>query len=537
MDPSIPEKVKGLNLRPEERIVSIDKKTFLPPSKHLSTLKAIENLTAAPRQQEIGKHGPSKAANVTKEHSGQAVLKLYDVFFLRDGAVVARFLKDRYPQLREATVLETVKFTGVRDNLQPTGLMDLQEQGKAPHETRDPTTDKRAQELTRDYGWGWPYYGAIDTTGKNVLAIAEIALQPDKLKFLLEKYTGLDGEIHTIEDALHEHINWIRKRMQLNPDGLVESLQTNPKHHANDDWDDSPDSMHHADGQWPNYHPERNWGVASLRAQAEIYDALTRTIDLYHTQTATTEGTKKAFLEAEIADLSKRATQLKEVILNKFWVEDPKHYGGFFARGTDRNNDGNLRPMAIRTASMGLLLNTGILDGDDPEVARKREAVIRNIFSPEMLCPSGIRTLSSDSVRYFEDSYHNGSSWPWVTYEIALGLQKHGYYGLSYELKKRAWSLYNETKILPEYGTGNDDPNQRLVNTKIVIEDPTITSEPIHPISQWPQEIQAWTAAAILTMKQEEANRLWHKESAIPTHAINLEKRSFEDDILSGLDT
>jgi glycogen debranching enzyme len=411
--------------------------------------------------------------------------------------------------------------------------MDLQEKGKIPHEVRDPETDSIAQKITKEKNWGWPYYGGIDTTAKNVLGITTVALQDENPEFLNETYVGLDGEAHSVEHALHEHINWLRKRMELNPDSLVEMLQKNPKHHANEYWADSAESMHHADGSWPQNHPEKNWGVASVMVQAEVYDALNQTVELYKKLSGSAVDQKKTYLETEIGDLTQRADRLKQTVLTKFWVEDPTHYGGFFARGTDRDDQGNLRPMAIRSADMGYLLNSGILDGDKADVVRKREAVIKNLFSPEMLCANGIRTLSSDSVRYFEDKYHNGNSWPWVTYDIALGLQKHGYYGLSYELKKRIWSLYDASHVFPEFGTGtaDTDPAKRLIRRRITIEDPSMKTEPIHAISQWNQEELATTAAAILAMKIEEGDRRFGKANAVPIRAIDPEKRKFEDEI------
>ncbi len=534
-----------LRLQPDEELVAVENIISRPPDRHLSVLRAIMGLAAASTPQEIGSHGPSNAANVIEHNQAIAELDLYGVFFPRDAHVVASFLFARYPALARATVRESLRSTGVRDNLESTGLRDEQELWKVPHEIRNGDTDPIARRLADEKDWGWPYYGAVDTTPKNVKAIAELALDEESggLTFLQESYTGLDNQEHSIEEALQGHIGWIRKRMGLNPEGLVESLWMNPKHHANQTWVDSPDSFFHADGSWAQHHPEKGWGVASVELQAEVYDALIGTAAVYRKLIATAEGPRKQFLETEIVDLDARAARLRAVVLDKFWVEDPDHYGGFFARGTDRSEDGNLRPLAIRTSDMGHLLNSGILDGDDPEVVRKREAVIRNLFSPEMLCPSGIRTLSTDSVRYWEDRYHDGTSWPWVTYYIALGMQRHGYYGLSYDLKQRAWSVYDSTKILPEYASGSDDPTKRLITKKVTVRfSPPIAGIELQAIGQPPQEIQAWTAAAILAMKYEEGERLNarlrpHRKTGneAPIAATDPVKQRFEQTILATL--
>lgn len=534
------DQVPHLRLTKDERVVDLQEFELSFPPKHISTVKAVEDLTAAPRFTEIGMHGPSNAANATEANKEVGELNLYSTFFPRDAHIVAQFLDLRFPELTLATIKESLKYTGVRENLRGPGLKDEQEAWKVPHEIRDGENDPIALRLTEEKDWGWPYYGAIDTTGKNVKAIARVCLgdSSENLDFLLETYTGLDGKEHTVDDALQGHVNWIRKRLDLNNEGLLEAIWINPKHHANQTWADSTYAFHHEDGSWPLHHPERNWGVAPVELQAETYDALIGARDVY--QAKIKEGSDNMpqselhHLQAEIEDLTHRAGRLKETVLSEFWIEDENKYGGFFARATDRDNEGNLRPMAIRSSDMGHLLNSGILDGDDSAIVAKREAVIKNIFSPEMLGINGIRTLSSDSLRYDQDKYHGGTSWPWVTYYIALGLERHGLYGLSYELKKRAWSLYEATKILPEYGTGSNDPGERLVTKKVTIYDST-APEKVHEVGQPGQEIQAWTAAAILAMKYEQGDRIFRPEQAVPIQALAEDQQIFEQGILDSL--
>jgi glycogen debranching enzyme len=539
-----------LQLPPGGELVSVEHTELHHPDKHLSVLKAVMGLTAVTAAREIGENGPSNAANVTDASKDKEALNLYGVFFPRDAHVVARFLAAKFPKLTRATIMESLRFTGVRDNLHSNELKDEQEVGKVPHEIRDPETDPIAARLTAEKDWGWPYYGAVDTTVKNTRAIAETALAGDGkeeeqgIAFLRETYEGIDGREHTVEEALQLHIEWIFKRMSMNPEGLVESIWVNPKHHPNQTWADSPDAFHHADGSLAEHHPEKGWGVASVELQAEVYDTLTSTAAVYEKLAGQAGGERRESLQNSAQGLYEKAAELRKVVLEKFWVEDPEHFGGFFARGTDRDENGNLRPLAVRSSDMGHLLNSGILDGDDPEVVRKREAVIKNLFSDEMLSPSGIRTLSTDSVRYWKDAYHNGTSWPWVTYHIALGLQRYGYYGLAYELKERIWHSYDETKILPEYLSGSDDPGERLITNKVIVRYPNVPGEPVRTLGQPPQEIQAWTAAALLAMKYEEGGRLNarlrpHRKSGkeIPTAATDAVKERFEQSILSQIKT
>lgn len=534
------DQVPRIKLTDDERVIDIKEFDLVFPDKHLSVVKAVEGLTAAPKVGDIGKFGPSNAANATESNKDIEELNLYNVFFPRDAHIVAQFLYQRFPQLTVATIKESLTYTGVRENLRGPGPKDEQEAWKVPHEIRDGEKDPIAVRLSQEKDWGWPYYGAVDTTGKNVNAIARVCLDESRggLDFLSETYKGLDGKEHTVDDALQGHVNWIRKRLDFNKDGILEALWINPKHHANQTWADSTYAFHHADGSWPMHHPEKNWGVAPVELQAETYDALLGARDVYQAKLGALSDSlsqdERKHLESEIEDLSMRAERLKETVFTKFWVEDEEKFGGFFARGTDRDEEGNLRPMAIRSSDMGHLLNSRLLDGDEPEIVEKREAVIRNLFSPEMLGINGIRTLSSDSLRYDQDKYHGGTSWPWVTYYTALGLERHGLYGLSYELKKRAFSLYEATKILSEYGTGSDKENERLVTQKVTIFDAT-APEKIHEVGQPGQEIQAWSAAAMLAMKYEQGDRIFRPENAVPIQAIDEKDRIFEQEVLEPL--
>lgn len=171
---------------------------------------------------------------------------------------------------------------------------------------------------------------------------------------------------------------------------------------------------------------------------------------------------------------------MKQSILEEFWVDDPEHFGGYFARGTDRDENGKLYPLKIRTSDMGHLLLSDVLEQDDPKVV----SIIKNLFSPDMLAENGIRTLSRDSVRYHPEAYHNGSVWPWDTYTIALGLEKHGYYALAKELEDRILRFYERTNSLAEYGSGADE-NSNNITRQITIFDPDLNRERIDQYSMY----------------------------------------------------
>lgn len=493
---------RGIHILPDETLINVADVKFDLPERHLSVIEAMLNLTSVRRTKDIGTNGPSDAAYTRPKDKNNPFLDKFNHHFPRDGHVIAEFLFPQHPELMHATVMSSLKYMGTVDNYdQPAaGPLDEQQKGKVAHEILNPD-HPTAISLTERKNWGFPYYGATDTTGKNVIAIHRLVTHSDfGTEFLNETYVGRDKQEHSVLHGLEQNIAWMTDRMDRNFEGLVENLNKNPLHHANQTWADSPESFHHKDGSWAEYHTELGLGVAAVELQAETYDALKAAADIY----------EKIGRLDEAAQLCERAKTLQAVILDKFWVQDDDHYGGYFARGTDRDADGNVRPLEIRTSDMGHLLKFTVLDDvDDPElnaeIKYKREAVIRNLFSKEMLCPSGFRTLSTDSVRYGDARYHNGSSWPWTSYFIALGLDRHGLNGLSYESKKCVWENYDQTHALGEYGSGSPDPAERVVTQAVLVRNDTLTSEHTYHISRPAQLIQGWTAAAIYAMKHEYA--------------------------------
>lgn len=492
----------GIRILPDEILLDAPVVKIDLPERHLSAIEAMLKLTGVRHSKDIGTNGSSNAAYTRPQDRNNEFLDKFNHKFHRDDHVIAEFLFPQHPLLTRAAIVSSLEYMGTIDNYDnpADGPFDEQEKGKVAHEILSPDHPTAIRQRERK-NWGFPYYGATDTTGKNVLSIHRLVNHKDfGTELLNELYIGRDKETHTILHGLEQNISWITGRMDRNPEGLVENLDRNPLHHANQTWVDSPESFHHKDGSWAEYRTELDYGVAAVELQAETYDALKGAAEIY----------EKLGRFDEATDLYARADRLRAVVLDEFWVKDEAHFGGYFARGTDRDAAGNLRPLEIRSSDMGHLLKSGILDDvDDPElnadIKYKREAVIRNLFSKEMLCPSGIRTLSTDSARYGDARYHNGSSWPWTSYFIALGLDGHGLHGLSYILKKSVWDNYDQNHALGEYASGSADPADRIVTQAVFVQNDSLTSEPTYHISRPPQLIQGWTAAAIYALKHEYA--------------------------------
>jgi glycogen debranching enzyme len=447
-----------------------------------SSLEQILRLTGVQLEEDIGRRRPSVASlAVTAEADRKANphLHLYEVVFGRDSLRVAIDLISSYPELARITTLMLATLQGTQYD-----TSREEEPGRIVHEARE-QDDPIALELSEELGWGWPYYGTVDATPDFVRTLsAYCTLSDHNAEFLSHEYTAKNGEQRTMVDALDHAIGWIITRLGSNPDGILEYKTVLPQGIENQVWKDSPDAYHHSDGSLANH----DGGIASIEVQTTTYDALLDAANLYETRLGRLE---------EAVDLRERAERLRNTILEKFWTDDK---GGYFVLGTDRDELGNLRQLKVRTSNMGHTLNSRLLEGDDPYIVRRRQAVVDHLLSPEMLSASGIRTLASDEVRFRPGAYHNGSVWLWDTHHIAKGMRIHDYTEEADDLDRRMLEVIDATRMFPEYVRG-DFAEKATINTRTInVWDENY--ERINKIEQPPQEVQAWTVAAILATKK-----------------------------------
>lgn len=463
-----------------------------------SSLQQMMRLTGSSHPHEIGENGPSVASlafnvsvqtSVPEGHSpleetttideAPDHLRLYEVLFGRDSLRVAIDLISSYPQLARVTTLRLAELQGTTYN-----LSREEEPGRIVHEARD-HDDPIARDLSDKLGWGWPYYGSVDATPEFIRTLTAYCRQTEENQgFLSSQYTDKDGEQRSMAYALDLAVDWILARLDSNPEGLLEFHSVLEKGIENQVWKDSWDAYHHSDGTLANH----DRGIASIEVQVTTYDALLDAAYLYMNVLDDTEKADKLVGHAE---------RLGTTILNTFWTEDK---GGYFVLGTDRDENGQLRQLKIRTSNMGHVLNSRLLEGDDPAIVRKREATVRQVLSPDMLNVSGIRTLANDEIRFRDGAYHNGSVWLWDTHHIAKGLRRHGYTLDADDLDSRLLNVVNTTKIFPEYVRG-DSADVPSVNTITIVLWDSINDRE-NKVEQPPQEVQAWTVAAILAIKK-----------------------------------
>lgn len=477
------EQTPDFRLLPGETLQKIiefpQRKSPSPPS----SLEQMQRLTGATSSEDIGKFGPSLASlhlDIAKPAPDE--MRLYETVFGRDSLRVSRSLLPNYPKLARTTLLELARLQGTTYN-----QTREEEPGRIVHEVRAEDS-KIAMELTRERGWGWPYYGSVDATVEFVRTMAEYCnLDETNLDFLQEGFINKNGEYTTMADSLTHATNWILRRLGSNPEGLLEFKSVLPKGIENQVWKDSWDAYHHNDGQIANH----NQGIASIEVQVSTYDAL---LDMAELLRKTRGG------EGRAAQLEKRAEILKQTILDIFWTEDR---GGYFVLGTDRDDDGSLRQLKIRTSNMGHVLNSRLLEDGDPAITHKRQSIMQHLMSPEMLNISGIRTLASDEYRFRPGAYQNGSVWLWDTHYIATGMRRHGYDNEASELDNRTLKVIEATHSFPEYVRG-DDADTPSVNERMVTVWDSNHSR-INKVEQPPQEVQAWTVASILAIKKKRA--------------------------------
>lgn len=475
---------KDFRLLAGEEIVSVT----LPSIRHFDTnpssLEQIMRLTKANRADEIGKFGPPLAAlameaKVAEEGEPPEHLRLYEAVFGRDSLRVSIDLIRHYPELARATILELARHQGLEDN-----RSREEEPGRILHELRN-ENDPIAQKITEQLGWDWPYYGSVDATPEFIrVLVAYCQRSEENRAFLSQEYVDRLGNLRTISYALEMSLAWINRRINCNSECLLEYCSILPNGIKNQVWKDSPDSYHHADGTIANH----SRGIASVEVQVTAYDALIDAAEIFEDVFDQPVRARELRLQAE---------RIKLAIFTHFWTEEK---GGYFVLGTDRDERGQLRQLKVRTSNMGHTLNSRLLKGDEPHIVRMREAVMAQIMSPELLNGSGVRTLASDEVRFRPGAYHNGSVWLWDTHHIAKGMRRLGYTQQANNLDGRILNAVNVTKMFPEYVRGDFEPvptiNHHIINVRDKVNG-WVTN-----VEQPPQEVQAWTVAAILATRR-----------------------------------
>ncbi len=431
--------------------------------------EALLRITQASSVKDIGEHTVLASVN-TVENAGNRDLELYGTegtVFGRDSERVALDMLPKFP----AVAMTTIKFLAATQGVVSDSLSE-EEPGRIIHEYRRPD-DPVGQEISENIGWKFPYYGSVDAT-LGYINLVSSYIQQEGNDILDEKYVNKKDKKQSIRDSVVEALIWAVGRMDRGTDGLVEFYQQSPHGIENQDVRDAREAFHHKDSTMA----DNTYGIASIGIQVEAYKAF--------------QAAAKMFPEKRDEYLT-RVNHLRDKILNEFWVEDEE--GGYFALGSERKANGARELLKIRTSDMGRVLNSDILEGDDPEIVRKKNMLVATLTSDNMMGASGIRSLGKDELRYCPRGYWTGRIWSLSNGEIAAGFERYGFLDEAYDLHQRNANIWRKTGIFPESVDG--DSNEVSLGERIVdIEDKNKKYK--FRQEQPPQLVQAWSVTSII---------------------------------------
>jgi hypothetical protein len=485
---------------------------------HPSSSRALLELTGVSRLADIGFNGPGNAALPLPEHRDIPEFTILDALVGRDALHMGWCLYGCFPELLRTTLVRLASLQGVTYN-----PAKEEEPGRIIHWAPDPDSDV-AKGITEVNHWEWPYYGSIDSTPMFIRGLLRVI--DDDPSFADVSYSGLDHQAHTMSDALAAATAWLDGRLQSSAEGLLEYRMAQERGIWNQAWKDTPEAYVHADGTYANHRE----GIASIEVQALAYDTLLDLARYYERRLGGPgQSAVSSHLQLQLESARSRAAALKDLVLDRFWLEDER--GGYFALATDRDESGKLRPLAVRTSNMGHALH--LLDGDDAQLTRMRLALIETLFAGELLDRNGVRTLSEREVRFVPFSYHCGSVWLWDNRVIASELRDAGYHGLACDLERRIWRVVDRLAYFAEFVPGNNAASaDELTISKVVdaYDGERDHYSDFYRIEKPAQEIQAWTVEAIRAIKR--GNRPLHPELSLPTAAADQAQHSFERRVL-----
>ncbi|PSR35462.1 MAG: amylo-alpha-1,6-glucosidase [Sulfobacillus benefaciens] len=305
----------------------------------------------------------------------------YAVPFGRDSLIASRQMLLAERDVARGTLLTMAHFQGWEERSERD-----EQPGKIVHEVRNGELSRLG---TLPFS---QYYGSIDATPLFLLLIADYF-----------KWTGDEEFVRGLLSHVERALTWMTRFGDRDHDGFLEYWREASDGIANQGWKDSGDSIMYSDGRLVE------GTVALCEVQAYAHRAYMEWHDIY-----------TAFGMVHEADnLKHHAKTLQANFLQHFVLAD-----GTVALALD----GEKRPCQVISSNMGQVLVSDILP---PGVAR---TVAQHMVSPDMLTGFGIRTLSSQEIRYNPVSYHNGSVWPHDTSLIIYGLRRHGYVAESLEV-------------------------------------------------------------------------------------------------------
>jgi glycogen debranching enzyme len=275
------------------------------------------------------------------------------------------------------------------------------EPGKIPHEVR------KGELSVLEVVPHSRYYGSVDATPLFLILLWDAY-----------RWTGSVKMLQQLLPAAEKALSWIDQYGDIDGDSFLEYQLRTKNGLRNQGWKDSRDSISFANGKLA---PPP---IALCEVQGYVYDAKRKMADLY----------KVLGNNSRADELSAQAENLKARFNEAFWMPEEQ----FFAVALDQHKH---RVDSI-ASNPGQCLWSGIVDEG------KAPLVVKRLMEPDMFGGWGIRTLSTEMVRYNPLSYHNGSIWPHDNSLIAAGMAQYGFYN---EAKTIALSLFEAASTFPRY--------------------------------------------------------------------------------------
>ncbi|HET6244503.1 MAG: amylo-alpha-1,6-glucosidase [Bacteroidetes bacterium] len=317
----------------------------------------------------------------------------YNTAFGRDGIITALEVLWVYPDIAKG-----VLFYLAQTQSKSTNYYQDSEPGKIFHETREGEMAELGEVPFK------LYYGTVDATPLFIVLAGAYYKRTNDLETIKKIWKNIEAALA-----------WIEKYGDLDGDGFVEYQHHSEQGLYNQGWKDSYDSVSHKNGDLANS------PIALCEVQAYVFDAKKNASFL-----ANALG-----FQALSNKLNEEAELLKKKFNEAFWDEELQCFVLAL--------DGNKEPCRVKSSNVGHCLFSGIVNQEYVM------PLVNTLFAKEMFSQWGIRTLSSEEVRYNPMSYHNGSVWPHDNALIAFGLAR---YGLQKEALKILSSFYQATMYI-----------------------------------------------------------------------------------------
>ncbi|MCG2624841.1 amylo-alpha-1,6-glucosidase [Arthrobacter sp. I2-34] len=293
----------------------------------------------------------------------------------RDALIAARMLLPVNRELAAGTLRALAARQGTKVDPET-----AEEPGKIVHEFR-----RQFTLLPPVY---YNYYGGMDATALWVCLLHDTwqAGMPE-------------AEVAALLPHLQAALGWLRDYGDPDGDGFLEHLDETGDGVAHYGWKETPDALRWHDGA-PAKGPLALPEIQAYAHEAALCGAAL--LEHFHSGDQARQWLTYA-------------AELKDNFREQFWCSDD--FGPYPAMALDADKE----PVDGIGSSMGHLLGTGLLDGDETA------AVVGRLMHPALFSGYGIRTLSTTNAAYWPLRTHAGAVWTHDSAWTVMGMLRSGF--------------------------------------------------------------------------------------------------------------